>query len=98
MDKRPRAPQVGMARNNLGLALRLLGERKRDATIVLEALESHIMAWKVFMTSAPYLASQAKGNTEDALNILKTNFNYQIDQKHLARYENMLKNMGVFVS
>jgi hypothetical protein len=39
---------VATTQNNLGLALGMLGERKKDATLICEALGKQLMTWEVF--------------------------------------------------
>jgi hypothetical protein len=62
------------AQNRLGDALRNLAERKRDASMLCEALQSHFDAWQVYAGAAPYYASLAEtGMTKDML-LLKKQF------------------------
>jgi hypothetical protein len=48
-----------MTQNNLGSALRVLGQRKQGVTLICEVLKSHIAAWEVFTNGSPYDTSGA---------------------------------------
>ena len=80
--------------NNLGTALRPLGERERDAALVCDGLGCHVRAWEAYSDAAPYYASvAAKGAREDIATLEK------LDQpaltQCLAKYADTLKRMGL---
>jgi hypothetical protein len=80
--------------SGLGTALRLLGERKRDAAIVCEGLDSHLSAWKVFVDTAPFSAAESKDKVVKDLATLKQHFPVTVSATCLSRHEEMLKRMG----
>ena len=61
-----------MTQNNLGIALRNLGERSRDAELVCDALGAHLAGWEVFTQGkAGHYAAIAKRGVEADLAVLK---------------------------
>ncbi|MSQ48480.1 MAG: tetratricopeptide repeat protein, partial [Deltaproteobacteria bacterium] len=69
---RERVPlQWAMTQNNLGNALQTLGEREKKAAFVCQALDRHIVAWEVFVTSAPYYAKIAREQAQRDSELLR---------------------------
>jgi hypothetical protein len=93
---RERAPlHWAITQNNLGSTLRVLGERKKDATLICEALGKQLMAWKVFSTASPYYVSVTVNALKITLTLLMQHFDRQVYHSCLAQHEDMLKRIGL---
>jgi hypothetical protein len=83
--------------HNLGVALIYLGERKKDATLICKALEHGLMAWDVYSARmSSYGTSAAENSMKRSVMTLKTNFEPQIYEACLAKYQQSLKQIGLF--
>lgn len=81
--------------NNLGTALRDLGEREHDTSEFCQALGDHVSAWQVWYGAAPYDASIVVANTKIDVNAIHTQFSRKSAPKCLQAYSAELKQMGV---
>jgi len=81
---------------NLGAALRSLGERKKDAALLCEALEKQLMAWEVSVMDSPPIATSAANNAKSTLTILKNTFALSTYETCVAKHVEGLKRIGLF--
>ena len=79
--------------NNLGNALRSLGERQKDVTVVCEALGAHLAAWEVFGAgdASRYAATTAKGGVERDVASLRDAFEESEYERCLAQHRERLQ-------
>jgi hypothetical protein len=80
--------------NNLGVALRDLGQRTRDTSKLCQALGDHVSAWQVWFGAAPHYASIAAGNAKADMDAIHTESPGRAP-KCLQTYSAELKQMGV---
>ncbi|MGD0120567.1 MAG: hypothetical protein ABSD30_21065, partial [Candidatus Binatus sp.] len=72
---------------NLGNALRLLGERKKDVSLILDALENHSIVCKACLSDTPYWAFRAARAALDDMNALKAGFDPSVYEATLGEHE-----------
>jgi nucleoside phosphorylase/tetratricopeptide (TPR) repeat protein len=72
---------------NFGNALRLLGERKKDAGLILEALENHSTVCRNCLPDSPYWAFRAARAAIDDRNALKAHFEPSLYEALLTKHE-----------
>ena len=84
-----------MTQDNLGTALADWGERKKDATLICEALEKHFMAWEVLAIDSLDTAKMVVDNAKSAVATLKNTINLAIYETCVAKHVKALKRMGL---
>jgi tetratricopeptide (TPR) repeat protein len=80
---------------NLGVALRVLGERKGDPALVQQAVKCHVGAWEAFSEGAPHYTSFALAHAREDIVLLKIRFAPAAYQQCVAEHSESLKRMGL---
>jgi tetratricopeptide (TPR) repeat protein len=72
---------------NLGNVQRLLGQRKNDCALILDALENHAAACRDRLPHNPYWAFRAATEVADDVEALKNRFDPSVYQTALPKYD-----------
>ena len=82
-----------ITQNNLGNALRILGHRGKEARLICDALQGHVMAWEVFSRAEHFFASEVAKNIKKDIALLKQAFPPQQYEDCLKKHEPILKKL-----
>ena len=74
-------------RFNLGNVQRLLGQRKNDSALILEAMENHAAACRGRLPFSPYWAFRAAAEVANDAEALKNKFDPSVYQTALPKYD-----------
>jgi hypothetical protein len=81
--------------SNLGNALRTLGNRKKDATLICDALGKQIMAWEIFVIGSPYDGTRTAKNAKSTIATLENAFDTPTYEACKAQHQEALKRLGL---
>jgi tetratricopeptide (TPR) repeat protein len=85
-----------MTQLNLGNALHVLGKRKKNITLLCEALERHIDAWRFLASTEPHAALDASSGALADIDILAKRFPQTAYEVCITRHQQALEQLIEF--